>query len=212
MPLSTNCWTPQTRFPKTANNSSVDSHRSRPSHLHGGFGAGVTTIGAPGSGWFGKWIFPLAFLLCARALAEGNWLTLADPGKAAVQLMILMSDGTVICANNPSPSSSSAGFVWYRLTPDPFGHYVEREWSDIAPMHDSRLYYSSRLLHDGRLFIAGGEYGTGGANAEICDPLTDLWTQINPLRFWIRPSPPRTVTGFKASSTPNPSSLPTGRY
>jgi hypothetical protein len=129
-----------------------------------------------------------AFLLGANAFAGGNWLTLANPAKAAVQLMVLLPDGTVICANNPSTSSSRAGFVWYRLTPDPFGHYVEGEWSDIAPMHDARLYYSSQLLHDGRLFVAGGEYGSGGTKAEVYDPLTDTWTQINPSTSFLDPA------------------------
>ncbi len=112
-----------------------------------------------------------------NASGSGTWFTLANPAKAAVQLMILLPDGTVLAANNPNPT---IGFVWYRLTPDPFGHYVLGDWSDIAPMHDARLYYSSDVLRDGRLFVAGGEYGPGGAKAEIYDPLFDTWTQINP--------------------------------
>ena len=186
------------RYPNSGNDFPVDSHRARPLHPRGGFG----------SGWSGKWIFLLAFLLGARAFAAGNWLTLANPAKAAVQLMILMSDGTVLCANNPP----NAGFVWYRLTPDPFGHYVEGEWSDIAPMHDSRLYYASQLLHDGRLFVAGGEYGTGGAKAEIYDPLTDLWTQINPPALFLDPtqlSPGR--TNFQSFLDSGSELLPDGR-
>jgi hypothetical protein len=144
--------------------------------------------------------------------AAGNWLTLANPAKAALQLMILMSDGTVICANNPSTSSSSAGFVWYRLTPDPFGHYVEGEWSDIAPMHDSRLYYASQLLHDGRLFVAGGEYGTGGAKAEIYDPLADTWTQINPPALLLDPTQPSPdISGLQAFIDAESELLPDGR-
>ena len=127
-----------------------------------------------------------AFAPMARG--DGNWLTLANPAKAAVQLMILMPDGTVLAANTPQPS---AGFVWYKLTPDPNGHYVLGEWSDIAPMHDARLYYASQVLPDGRLFVAGGEYGSGGGKAEIYDPVSDVWTQINPPASLLDPTCPR---------------------
>ncbi len=119
-------------------------------------------------------------VICNRGMAAGTWFTLANPATAAVQLMILLPDGTVLAANNPSTSSTNIGFVWYRLTPDPNGHYVLGEWSDIAPMHDPRLFYASQVLTNGRLFVAGGEYGSGGPRAEIYDPLADAWTQINP--------------------------------
>lgn len=178
------------RFPNALDPIPSESHGRLASRFRSNFDRGVARICRFGLKWPGKWIFLLVFAFCASAGASGNWLTLANPAKAAVQLMILLSDGTVICANNPSTSSSSAGFVWYRLTPDPFGHYVQGEWSDIAPMHDSRLYYSSQLLHDGRLFVAGGEYGSGGAKAEIYDPQHDLWTQINPPALFLDPTQP----------------------
>jgi len=43
-------------------------------------------------------------------------------------------------------------------------------------MNDTRLYYSSQVLMDGRVYVAGGEYGTGGSSAEVYDPLTGEWT------------------------------------
>ena len=166
-PRFTKCWIPQTRFPNRFNDLPVDFRRSRLSHRRGGAGSGLS----------GKWIFLLTLLLCAKVFASGNWLTLANPAKAAVMNLILLSDGTVLAANNPIPN---AGFVWYRLTPDPQGHYVEGEWSDIAPMHDSRLYFASQVLPDGRLFVAGGEYGSGAATAEIYNPVDNTWTNITP--------------------------------
>jgi hypothetical protein len=137
-------------------------------------------------------------LSSGKVLADGNWLTLANPCEAAVQLMILMSDGTVLAANNPTASGGGAGFVWYRLTPDEYGHYVLGKWSDVAPMKDARLYYSSQLLPDGRLFVAGGEYGSGGAKAEIYDPAHDQWTQINPPVALLDPSQPSPYGGTQS--------------
>ena len=90
--------------------------------------------------------------------------------------MLLLPDGTVMAAAQPS----DAGIEWYRLTPDIHGSYVNGTWTTLAPMHDSRLYYSSAVLRDGRVFVAGGEYGTGTARAEIYDPQTDTWTGLPP--------------------------------
>jgi len=96
-----------------------------------------------------------------------------------------MSDGTVMAENNPNTSSTSSfGYVWYRLTPDANGHYVNGIWSDVAPMNDTRLFHATQVLRDGRLFVAGGEYGTGIAKAEVFDPQANggfgSWTPINP--------------------------------
>ena len=88
--------------------------------------------------------------------------------------MLLLPDGTVMTAN-PGTSSS-----WYRLTPDIHGSYANGTWTTLASMHDTRLYYSSEVLRDGRVFVAGGEYGTGGKNAEVYNPGTDTWTPTFP--------------------------------
>ncbi len=145
-----------------------------------------------------------------QASANGNWLKLANSAPAAVQLMILLSDGTVLAANNPIPS---AGFAWYRLRPDPNGHYVLGEWSEIneiAGMHDSRLYYSSQLLQDGRLFVAGGEYGSGKSRAEIYDPMANVWTQINPPSSLLDPTSSSPDGGLQAFLDSNSILLPDG--
>src|SRR6185437_14294244 len=47
-------------------------------------------------------------------------------------------------------------------------------------MNNTRLYYSSIVLPDGRVFVAGAEYGNGAATAEIYDPQANSWTMINP--------------------------------
>ena len=54
-------------------------------------------------------------------------------------------------------------------------------------MHDARAFYSSQVLQDGRVFVAGGEYGaagtqfvSSGARAEILIRSANAWTQINP--------------------------------
>src|SRR5262249_28022169 len=86
-----------------------------------------------------------------------------------VDTLLLLSDGTVMAANAGDRN-------WFVLTPDVKGSYINGTWKTIAPMQDMRLYYSSQVLQDGRVFIAGGEYGTGKTTAEVYDPLSNRWT------------------------------------
>jgi autotransporter-associated beta strand protein len=111
----------------------------------------------------------LAAMIPWRGSAAGTWATVAAPAPGGVSLMLLLTDGSVMCQN-------SGNVTWYRLIPDSHGSYVNGAWTTIAPMNYSRRYYSSQVLRDGRVFIAGAEYGTGGTNAEIYDPVANTWT------------------------------------
>lgn len=91
--------------------------------------------------------------------------------------MLLLPDGTVI-ASDPGSDIEISTRTWYKLTPDSHGSYVNGTWTRLAPMHDSRLYYTSAVLRSGKVLVAGGEYGSGGSTSEIYDPLADTWTQI----------------------------------
>ncbi|MEP7169478.1 MAG: BNR-repeat neuraminidase N-terminal domain-containing protein, partial [Bacteroidota bacterium] len=88
--------------------------------------------------------------------------------------MVLLTDGTVLCKS--SFGVDNIGNTWDRLTPDINGSYINGTWSSIAPMFNTRLYYSTQILMDGRMYVAGGEYGTGNAQGEVYDPLTNTWT------------------------------------
>src|SRR5436853_7171244 len=85
----------------------------------------------------------------AQTFAVGTWSALANTAPSNVGHMLLLSDGTVMAQNN-------GGNGWYKLTPDSQGHYVNGTWTTLASMTDSREYYSSDVLRDGRVFIAGG--------------------------------------------------------
>ena len=117
-----------------------------------------------------------ALILAGKAYAGGAW-TPCPPAPDTLRNLLLLSDGTVMAATDPA---NGFGNQWYRLTPDQHGSYANGTWSAMASMHDTRLAYSSAVLRDGRVFVAGGEYGTGTANAEVYDPLTDVWTMAPP--------------------------------
>src|SRR5579859_2173744 len=100
-------------------------------------------------------------------LAVGSWATITNFPYSNPGHMLLLSDGAVMIQN-------SANSGWYSLKPDNHGHYLNGNWSTNNPMHVSREFYSSDVLTDGRVFVAGGEYTTptnGGQTAEIFNPL-----------------------------------------
>src|ERR1017187_8588067 len=111
--------------------------------------------------------------LCS--FGQGTWTALKNqaPDSASGSGFQLLSDGSVIC-HMLAGSADGFGKVWDRLTPDAHGSYVNGTWSRIAPMNDSRIYFASQVLKDGRVFVAGGEYGSGGSFAELYDVVSDI--------------------------------------
>lgn len=109
------------------------------------------------------------WLAASTAFAAETWTALTNTAPGQVSLMRLLSDGTVLCQQSNSTN-------WFRLTPDANGSYVNGTWTTLAPMHDSRLYFSSQLLRDGRVFVAGAEYGSGTNTAEVYQPTNNTWT------------------------------------
>ena len=123
------------------------------------------------AGWIGLLLTAGGLVSLPRASAEGTWTALANVAPGGVETMLLLSDGTVMAQNG-------GGTGWYKLTPDSTGHYVNGTWTTRTAMHYSRLYYSSDVLKDGRLFVAGAEYGNGTTNAEIYDPVGNSWSDV----------------------------------
>jgi Kelch motif len=118
----------------------------------------------------------------------GQWTTLKNKPRFNASTMLLLNDGNVMCQD-------SGGTRWFLLTPDPYGDYVSGSWSELAPMANTRLYYASAVLRDGRVVICGGEYSNVGSadgsstnnetNAcEIYNPLTDTWVKLDPPSGW----------------------------
>jgi len=127
--------------------------------------------------------FILLFILIlgiapGKLRSQGTWVPLTNLAPDLNEgVMLLLTDGTVI-VKTMSGGGDSFGNVWNKLTPDSTGSYVNGTWSYISPMNDTRLYFSSQVLQDGRVYVAGGEYGTGGATSEIYDPVADTWTEL----------------------------------
>jgi len=143
---------------------------------------------------------PLALMLMSAPAFAHSWKQVTAGGSAPpyVGLLLLLPDGTVL-ANRNNDTNGDTG--WYLLSPDASGHYSDGTWTALSSMHNTRLFFSSQVLQDGRVFVAGGEYGNGSATSEIYNPLTDSldpgheanagsspWTQINPPTSLLNPS------------------------
>ena len=96
----------------------------------------------------------------------------AGPAGGSNGTLLLLTDGTVMVANGGISSA------WSRLKPDSSGSYASGTWSSMPSMKYSRLFFASAVLPDGRVFVGGGEYGTGTGNVEIYDPVANAWTEV----------------------------------
>jgi hypothetical protein len=112
----------------------------------------------------------------------GQWIPLTHPAPHGNgETLLLLSDGTVL-AHTFTGGTLGYGTVFDKLTPDTTGGYVNGTWTSIAPMARERLAFSSAILKDGRVYCAGGEYGTDGTQAgyhgEVYNPVTNTWANI----------------------------------
>jgi hypothetical protein len=118
----------------------------------------------------------------ARNLLSG-WTSFTAPEP--IGTMLLLSDGTVMAQGGLGTNNDGVSKVWYKLTPDSTGSYVNGTWTTLASMSTERLYFASNVLTDGRVWVEGGEYSgsSGSANwtntGEIYDPAANTWTAVS---------------------------------
>jgi hypothetical protein len=125
----------------------------------------------------------------------GTWSTLLHQPPAAVDVMLLLTDGSVI-------AHQTSGSNWYRLSPSPStGQYETGTWTTIAPMPPNPalpaaingpaygpLFFGSGVLKDGTVMVIGGEYNFGTscdmASATLYDPVANNWTNLTTPAGW----------------------------
>jgi hypothetical protein len=113
--------------------------------------------------------------------------TLANQPPEIGELSLLLTDGGVMMQ-----SIDDAG-VFYRLTPDSNGSYVNGTWRQLSSPPAGYAPYAGAqvVLADGRVLFVGGEYNlnqydspfapSGLTNmSAVYDPVTDRWTMIAP--------------------------------
>lgn len=112
----------------------------------------------------------------------GSWSPLINQPPFTASTMLLLTDGRVMCQDENRR-------IWWALTPDASGSYVNGYWDPLASMRDARMYYGSAVLADGRVLVVGGEYAGGNsaediATGEIYDPYFDIWNDISTPAGW----------------------------
>ena len=106
-----------------------------------------------------------------------SWKALTGVPSFTPETMLLMTDGTALVHD-------SGGKDWYRLKPDSNSQYntAGASWSGPFPMANTRQFFASGVLLDGRVFAVGGEFsdaGNGTPLGEIFDPQTNSWAPMN---------------------------------
>lgn len=116
-------------------------------------------------------------------VATGSWTKLTNQPTFNTDSANLLTDGTVLVHQYNSN-------IWWKLTPDINGSYVNGTWSQMAAMQAgyAPLYFANAVLPDGRLLVEGGEYNNLQAvwtnQGAIYDPVANVWTQVNPPAGW----------------------------
>jgi hypothetical protein len=106
-----------------------------------------------------------------------SWKALTGVPSFTPDTMLLMTDGTVLVHD-------TGGKNWYRVKPDANGKFDTAgvAWSGPFSMANSRQFYPSGVLADGRVFALGGEYSSAGGDTplgEIFDPQTNTWSAMS---------------------------------
>lgn len=116
-----------------------------------------------------------------------SWQPLNHQPSLPMGAALLLTDGTVIVHHE----DANDGYIdWYKLTPDINGSYVNGTWSQLASLASNYgpLFFASAVLPDGRLIIEGGEQNFANYvwtnQGAIYDPLTNVWTNMNPPSGW----------------------------
>jgi len=114
-----------------------------------------------------------------------SWQPIALPpnvtsGAFSADTMLLLTDGTVLVHNAYNPE-------WLRFTPDPKNGYAGGSWilpdgsNSESDMANTREFFATGVLQDGRVYAIGGEVPGSTALGEIYDPVSNKWTQMTAL-------------------------------
>jgi len=128
----------------------------------------------------------LALLALAGIAGAQKWQDLKHEPKFTAGAVALLTDGTVLI----HPEQTSTPQLWYKLTPDITGSYINGTIKPIAslPKTYGPWFFGSVVLPDGRFVIEGGEYNNTKPVwtnlGSIYDPVKNTWTSVTPPAGW----------------------------
>jgi len=132
----------------------------------------------------------IALVVCmlgASLASAQSWTTTTHPAPQAIGPILQLRDGRILAHSDQGGNAN----VWYILTPDSSGSYVNGTWTGPYAMQSgySPFFFSSTVMIDGKtIVIEGGEYNNGQA----------VWTTLGSLGTltpfggvsWVANSPP----------------------
>lgn len=130
---------------------------------------------------------PAAFAPELLTAGPTPWTKVRNAPPFSPGTMLVASDGTVLVHAEPGSGGTN---LWYKLTPNSRGSYIDGTWSQIASMPASYnpLYFASAILPDGRMLIEGGEYlggtPTWSNKGAIYNPVRNSWQSVAPPGGW----------------------------
>jgi hypothetical protein len=113
-------------------------------------------------------LLPLALV---QDIPTPSWTKLADPAAGSIP------ESSCLVQLGPRRVLVSGGL----FTPASgiFNLVNSDSWIDpVAPMNNPRAGHTCTLLRDGRVLVTGGTLSPGATNAEVYDPVSDLWVPI----------------------------------
>jgi hypothetical protein len=109
----------------------------------------------------------------SRSLLTASWTPLVNPAPIAGGTMDLLPNGSVLMTDESYNGNTSN--EWAILTPAANGSYTSGTWTRASNANQTHLYDATQVLPNGQVFVAGGEFGTGGQTGELYNPLTNTW-------------------------------------
>ncbi|HEX5271719.1 MAG TPA: kelch repeat-containing protein [Gemmataceae bacterium] len=155
----------------------------------------ITRRGAGGLNPWERWARCGVEELEPRLVLSGTWTPLANmaPDPAGIQTLILLPDGTVMGNGGDDNGNEATANVWYKLSPDKQGNFVNGTWSTLPAMSIQRQFFTSDVLSSDKVFVYGGEYS--GPNltqnfinsGDIYDLVTNTWSPVATIPAAINP-------------------------
>jgi len=131
----------------------------------------------------------VALALAGFASAQ-TWTPLTNKPAANVGPMLQLRDGRILVNESQSPNPG----IWFILTPDSTGSYVNGTWSSGGTMQSGYepIYFGSQVLLNGKqVVVEGGEYNEGsavwttkGAIGTVTPWGSITWASNNPPSGW----------------------------
>jgi len=76
----------------------------------------------------------------------GTWSSIANQPTFNAGTMLLLTDGSVLCHDEPNSGPVTGTRHWWRFVPDAHGDYINGTWHQVADSPWAPLYFACLVL------------------------------------------------------------------